>query len=87
VKKLQTAITFDRELELRRLKNESCSKWGNEALSQQPKAIGPTKISKFHRLGFLFLFFIHFFNILAFDFTYLYLLENSKFFVVFSCID
>jgi len=33
-KKLQTAITFDRELGLRRSKNETCSKWGNEALGQ-----------------------------------------------------
>jgi len=32
VKKLQTAITFDRELGLRHSKNKSCSKWGNEAL-------------------------------------------------------
>jgi len=54
VKKLQTAITFDRELGLIRSKNESCSKWGNEALGQQQKAVGPSKISKFHRLGFLF---------------------------------
>jgi len=29
-KKLQIVITFDRELELRCVKNESCSKWDNE---------------------------------------------------------
>jgi len=59
-KKLQTAITFDRELGLKRLKNKSCSKWGNEALGQHPKAVGPPKIPKFHRLGFLFYFFLIF---------------------------
>jgi len=30
MKKLQTAIIFDKELGLRRSKNESCSKWDNE---------------------------------------------------------
>jgi len=33
-KKLQTIITFDKKLGLRRSKNESCSKLGNEALGQ-----------------------------------------------------
>jgi len=63
-------ITFDRKLELRRFKNESCSKRDNEA-------------PKFHRLGFIFYIFLifhPFFYILTFDLTYLYLLENSKFF-------
>ena len=32
MEKLQMVITFDRKLRLRRSKNESCSKWGNEAL-------------------------------------------------------
>ena len=32
-KKLQTTTTFDRELGLRRSKNESCSKWHNEFTS------------------------------------------------------
>jgi len=52
-KKLQTTITFDSELELRWSKNESCSKWGNEALGQQPdKGCWPLEIPKFHCLGF-----------------------------------
>jgi len=75
--KLQMAITFDKELGFRCSKNESCSKWGNEALGQLPKAVGPTKISKLHRLVFLFYFFVifhPFFYIVIFDFTYLYLL-------------
>jgi len=38
-KKLQTTITFDRELGLRRSKNESCSKWGNEALGQHGRVL------------------------------------------------
>jgi len=33
-KKLQTAKALYRELGLKRSKNESCSKWGNEALGQ-----------------------------------------------------
>jgi len=40
-KKLQMAITFDRELGFRHSKNKSCSKWGNETLAQQ--AVGPPK--------------------------------------------
>jgi len=64
-KKLQTAITFDKELGLRRSKNESCSKWGNEF------ADGPPEIPKFHRLGFLFYFFV------IFHLFFCYLLENS----------
>jgi len=43
VQKLQTAITFDRELGLRRFKNEGCSKWDNEAPNQPPKVVGPLK--------------------------------------------
>jgi len=31
MERLQMVITFDRELGLKRFKNESCSKWGNEA--------------------------------------------------------
>jgi len=54
-------ITFDRELGLRHSKNESCSKWGNEALGQPPMAVGPPKIPKLYRLGFLFYFFIIFY--------------------------
>jgi len=38
-KKLQTTITFDRELGLRRSKNESCSKWDNDALDQHGKVL------------------------------------------------
>ena len=38
-KKLQTAITFDRELGLRRCKNESCSKRGNDALGQHSRVL------------------------------------------------
>jgi len=38
-KKLQSAITFERELGLRRSKNESCSKWGNEALGQHGRVL------------------------------------------------
>jgi len=34
VEKLQTVITSDREFGLKRSKNESCSKWGNEASGQ-----------------------------------------------------
>jgi len=47
-------ITFDRELGLRRAKNERCSNWGNEALSQPAKAVGPPEIPKFYRLNFFF---------------------------------
>ena len=75
-KKLQTAITFDRELGLRRSKNESCSKWGNEPLGQPPEN---SKISSF-MVSFFFLIFHLFFYIAAFDFTYLYLLKNSDIF-------
>jgi len=39
VKKLQTTITLDRELGLRRRKNESCSKWGNEPLGQDGRVL------------------------------------------------
>jgi len=39
VRKLQTTITFDREVGLRRSKNESCSKWGNEALGQYGRVL------------------------------------------------
>jgi len=35
--------------------------WGKEALGQQPKAVEPSKISKFHRLGFLFYIFVIFY--------------------------
>ena len=38
-KKLQTTITFDRELGLRRSKNESCWKWGKEALGQDGRVL------------------------------------------------
>jgi len=53
-KKLQMTITFDREFGLRPSKNESCSKWGNEALGLMPKAFEPLEIQKFHHLGFFF---------------------------------
>ena len=41
VTKLQTVITFDREVGWRRVKNESCSKRGNESSCQFPK--GPER--------------------------------------------
>jgi len=44
-KKLQTTITFGRELGWRRSKNESCSKWGNKS--------GNSKIPSF-KVSFLF---------------------------------
>jgi len=53
-------ITFDREHGLRRSKNESCSKWGNEFVDQHPNAVGPLEIPKFHHLGFRFYFFYYF---------------------------
>jgi len=56
-------ITFDKDLGLRCSKNESCSKWGNEALGQRPKAVGPPKIPKFYRSGFLFYCFCYFLSI------------------------
>jgi len=64
-KKLQTVITFAAELGLRRSKNESCWKWGNECDGQLPEAVGPLKISKTHCLLLFFyflLFFTHFFG-------------------------
>jgi len=39
LKIVQTAITFDKELGLRHSKNGSCSKWGNEALSQDDRVL------------------------------------------------
>jgi len=41
-KKLQMVITFDRELGLRRSKNESCSKLGNKFVGQHPKGVDVT---------------------------------------------
>jgi len=38
-KKLQMIITFDRELKLRRSKNETCSKLNNEVRGKSPKEI------------------------------------------------
>ena len=62
-KKLQMTITFDRELGLRRSKNENCSKWGNEAPDQPQKEVGLPKFQNSIIKGFFFsflLFFIHF---------------------------
>ena len=41
VTKLQTVITFDREVGWKRVKNESCSKRGNESSCQFPKDKDP----------------------------------------------
>jgi len=50
-------------------------------LANNQKAVGPPKIPKFHHLGFLFFVNFHlFFYFVAFYFTYLYLLKNSKIF-------
>jgi len=40
MKKLETTITFDREVRWRRVKNESCSKRDNESPGHYPKGIG-----------------------------------------------
>jgi len=39
--KLQTVITFDKEVRWRRVKNESCSKGGNESSCQFLKGAQP----------------------------------------------
>jgi len=68
-------ITFDRDLGLRRFKNESCSKWGNEVHREYPKGIRNPIFSQNSIVCYLFflVFLTHFFY-----FTYLYLLKNSK---------
>jgi len=53
MKKLQIVIIFDRELGLRRSKNESCSKWRNEAHGQFEIKI----LSKILSFTICFLFF------------------------------
>jgi len=61
---------------LRRSKNENCSKWGNEALG----ASGNSKTPSFRGHFLFFLIFHPLFYIVAFNFTYLHLLKNSKVF-------
>jgi len=45
-KKLQNALTFDRELELRCSKNESCSKWLNQICGQSQRRFKIQNFSK-----------------------------------------
>jgi len=39
-KKLQTTMTFDKEIGLRHSKNKSCSKWGKECIGQRQRQLG-----------------------------------------------
>jgi len=56
-KKLQTVITFDRELGLRRSKNKSCLKEHNKAYGQYPKGI---RNPKFFQNFIVYYFFFRF---------------------------
>jgi len=66
---------------LRRSKNKVAQNGVTKPLANR-LAVGPPKIPILLFFNF-FVIFHQFFNILAFDFTYLYLLENFKFFLVF----
>jgi len=72
-------ITFDRELELRLFKNESCSKWRNETRDYPQRGFGPKKFSKIS----LFTIFLVFSD-LFFYFTFVK--KIWKLVVVFPCI-
>jgi len=60
VAKLQTIITFDREVRWRRVKNESCSKRGNKSSYHAQRELAPLKFQKsiiyYHFLKILVLF-------------------------------
>jgi len=49
-------IIFDRELGLRSSRNESCSKWRNEASKQSEGDLKSKIFPKFHNLLFVFYF-------------------------------
>jgi len=57
MKKLQTNITFDRELRLRRSKNESFSKWDNQVYGHSPMKIRNPKFFQNSIIYYFFLFF------------------------------